>query len=484
MNTYTPLKNFLSLLFVLLSIPVFAQSGSIEDVTTSLRSDLIVEGESLWTLPDRMTNYKIPGISIAVVQDFELVGARSYGKVQADLPKQPTTETAFQAASISKLVNAVGIMKLVEAGKLDLDQDINTILTTWKLPPSLHHLDDIVTTRMLLAHTAGLSTHGFGGYKSAEGLPSAIEILDKVPGVNSTAVQVFKKPGESFKYSGGGTVITQLIIEELTGMSYTDYMQKTVLKPLGMTNSFYSVNQKGRENQLATAHWTNGKPLKGKYHYYPESAPAGLWSTPTDLSKIMIDMMLAIKGEEGRLLSPATAQAMLVPPIKGENNALGLFLRNKDGHIYFNHGGSNEGFKANFIGSTSTGNGAIIMHNGEQYDLIPEVLNAIAHTYSWPSWFGPESIISPNLVVDKSIWKSYKGHYVNKEKPKNTFDISIKKGKLQMSRGKEWNLPLIAISANKYLLKGANPSVTVEFLADGRLKVTQGEVSFFQKEKK
>jgi hypothetical protein len=192
--------------------------------------------------------------------------------------------------------------------------------------------------------------------------------------------------------------------------------------------------------------------------------------------------MLAIKGEEGRLLKPATAQAMLVPPNEGENNALGLFLQDKNDHVYFMHGGSNEGFKANFIGNIATGHGAIIMHNGEQYDLITEVLNSIALTYEWPDWFGPESSLPTDLKIDKSLWKDFKGHYVQEEKPDKSFDVSVKKGKLRISRPKAWNLELVGISTNTYLLKNANPAATVEFLADGRMKVVQGEVSYFRKE--
>ncbi|MEM9928299.1 MAG: serine hydrolase domain-containing protein, partial [Bacteroidota bacterium] len=459
-----------------------AQADQLQRATTSLRPDMIVAGEALWTLPERMQAYNVPGISIAVVQDFQLAAAKAYGRVQANLPAAPMTETTFQAASISKLVNAVGVLKLVENDQLDLDQDINELLSTWQIPNAAKYPDVAVTTRMLLAHTAGLTTHGFGGYKSPEDLPSTVEILNKAPGVNSGAVKLFKKPGGSFKYSGGGTVVTQLLIEELTGQSYEDYMQQTVLRPLGMTQSFYSVNQQGREDQLATAHWSNGKALKGKYHHYPESAPAGLWTTPSDLAKLMIDLMLTFKGETGHLLNPATAKEMLTPPNQEENNALGLFLRDKNGHLYFTHGGSNEGFKANFIGSTTEGFGAIVMHNGEQYDLIPEVLNGIAQAYAWPDWFGAQSTIDPNLKVDKAAWKGLTGKYVHEEKSDSKLEIIVKKGQLRLLRRKAFDLPLIPFAPNQYLLKGANPQVTVEFLAAGRIKVVQGEENYFRKE--
>lgn len=476
------LRYWLLLLTTSFFLPLNAQQDKLLQLEQSLRPDLITEGDALWELSDRMKNYNVPGISIAVIKDFKLAGVKVYGVKEAEKKALPTVETLFQAASISKLVNAIGIMKLVEAGQLDLDQNINEILKDWQVPASSEHPDAVITTRMLLTHSAGLSAHGFGGYKSPEGLPTTVDILNKAKGVTSDQVKIINKPGEAFKYSGGGTTITQLLIEELSGKSYPEYMQQAVLKPLGMTLSFYSVNQAGRESQLATAHFANGKPLKNKYQHYPESAAAGLWTNPTDLSKVMIDLMMAFNGKKDRLLTPEMAKAMLVPTEGSGNCALGLFLNEKNGHLYFEHGGSNEGFKANFIGSASDGFGAVIMHNGEQYDLISEVMNAVANVYEWESWFAPESTIPANITADKSLWKNYEGHYVSEKDKSNFFDVKVKKGKLIMSRPKAWSLQLVPINTNKYLLKGASPAATVEFMGNGELRVTQGELTVFKKE--
>jgi CubicO group peptidase (beta-lactamase class C family) len=475
------LRYALFILVAVFMLPLTAQD-IIEQVAQNLRTDIIREGDAPMTLSDRMKNYNVPGVSIAVVQDFKLAGVKTYGVKEAGAVAAISPETPFQSASISKLVNAIGIMKLVEAGKLDLDQNINEILKGWQIPPSSEYPDAVITVRMILTHSAGLSNHGFDGYKSPEGLPTILDILNTAKGVQANPFKIIIEPGTTFKYSGGGTLLTQLLIEEMSGKSYPEYMQEAVLQPLGMNNSFYSVNQAGREDQLATAHLANGKPLKGKYRFYPESAAAGLWSTPTDLSKVMIDLMLAFKGEEGRLLKPETAKAMLEPTAASNNCALGLFRNDKNGHLYFEHGGANEGFMANFVGSASGGYGAIVMQNGERYDLVPEVINSIASVYAWNSWFSPESTVAAGVTEEKSLWKAYEGHYTSEKDKASSFDVKVKKGKLMMSRPKAWNLPLVLVATNKYLLKGASPAVTVEFVEDGELKVTQGEVTIYWKE--
>ncbi|MEM6771379.1 MAG: serine hydrolase domain-containing protein, partial [Bacteroidota bacterium] len=231
--TSTPLPKTLLLGLLLLGSWLQAQTERFDQITQSLRGDLIEAGAPLWKLTDRMRAESTPGVSIAVVDDFELVGAKAYGLIAADGSDQVNTETRFQAASISKLVNAVGVMRLVEEGKLNLDEDINKLLTSWQIPQSPKYPNAVITPRMLLSHMAGLSAHGFGGYSAADKMPEVVDILNKAKGVNSEKVRIILKPGSKVKYSGGGTTILQLLIEDLTGQSYEAYMQEAVFQPLG-----------------------------------------------------------------------------------------------------------------------------------------------------------------------------------------------------------------------------------------------------------
>jgi len=179
-------------------------SGKLLRITENLRPDLIEEDQPLFRLSGRMKHYNTPGVSLAVVDNFKLVGTYESGRVNAQNAKAVSPETRFQAASISKTVNAIGVLRLVESGKIDLDADVNTLLKSWKIPASADFPDAVITPRMLLAHTAGLSTHGFGGYRSSEDLPSAVEVLNKADGVNSQRVKIIQEPGKAFRYSGGG----------------------------------------------------------------------------------------------------------------------------------------------------------------------------------------------------------------------------------------------------------------------------------------
>lgn len=159
---------------------------------------------------------------------------------------------------------------MVQEGKLGLDDDINNYLKTWKFPYDATSNGKKITIANLLSHKAGLSVHGFGGYEKGKDLPTTIQILDGLK--PSSAVRSIFEPSTKFQYSGGGTTISQLILENTTGEKYEDYMLKNVLIPLGMSNSSYNPPpSKDKENILATA-YENGKEVKGKYHIYPEKA--------------------------------------------------------------------------------------------------------------------------------------------------------------------------------------------------------------------
>ena len=174
-----------SLVLLLVTFFVSGQEENMRAFEQSLRPEVVFEDEPLLSLSSQMKAHNTPALSVATVEGYKVSWASAYGNYSAESDKQVTKQTAFQSASISKFVNAIGVMKLVERGLLDLDKDIHEYMKSWKIPPSDKFPNAVITTRMLLAHTAGLSTHGFGGYKSGEGLPSLIDILEKGSGVNS-----------------------------------------------------------------------------------------------------------------------------------------------------------------------------------------------------------------------------------------------------------------------------------------------------------
>ena len=269
------MKKIIPILLFLFSIApaLFAQKydESIERkiglVVRHLKSNIEVEGEPDWTLKERMKFYHVKGVSIAVIRNYKIEWARGFGWADSAERRPVTTSTLFQAGSISKSLNAVGILKLVQDGKLSLYRDINNYLKTWKFPyDSLSHGKKI-TLANLLSHTAGLTVHGFPGYEKTDPLPTLSQVLDGVKPANTDAVRSSFEPSLKAQYSGGGTTISQMLVQDVSSEPYDRFMLENVLKPMGMTNSSYSQppfieNQK----KVATGYLNDGEEVKGKYH--------------------------------------------------------------------------------------------------------------------------------------------------------------------------------------------------------------------------
>jgi CubicO group peptidase (beta-lactamase class C family) len=405
------------LLFLLLvacgTLSCYSQQRNLQDrikaVENHLAPDMIF-GDTLpqLNLQKQMEVYGINGLSIAVIKDHKLDWAKGYGWADLEEKRPVTVNTRFQAASISKSINSLALLKLVEQGKIDLDTDINKYLQSWQFPYDSLSKNKKITLANLLSHTAGLSVHGFRGYAMTEERPDVVQILDGIKPANSKPVRSLFEPGLKFQYSGGGTTITQLLLTGITGKRYEEYMQQEVLKPLGMSNSFFTQPPAVGTPELATA-YTNGKAINGKYHVYPEQAAAGLWTTPSDLAKYIIETQLAYKNKSAKILNQAYTQKRLTPYIDS-NAALGVFIVKKGDDRYFNHNGGNEGFVCTSYGSLEGGNGVVIMTNGDKFSIISEVLNSVARVYGWKDFYKPvfKSVYSPT----KDTLEKYTGNYL------------------------------------------------------------------------
>jgi CubicO group peptidase (beta-lactamase class C family) len=356
----------------------------------------------------RMQETGIQGLSIAVIRDYKIEWAKGYGWADVDEKRKVTTNTRFQAASISKSINSLGILKLVEMGKLDPEADINNYLVGWKFPYDSLSNNKKISTYNLLSHTAGLDIHGFPGYKRTNLLPSVQNILDGVSPSNTKAVRSLFEPGKRFKYSGGGTTISQLILTSITRNNYAAWMQTNVLQPLGMTNSSYE-QPPFDTTELSTGYYGNGKSVTGKYHVYPEQAAAGLWTTPIDLAKYIIECQLALEGRSKKVLSQAMMKKRLTPYIDSAA-ALGVFIENRSGQFYFNHNGGNEAFLCTSYGSMQGGNGVVIMINGENFSVVGELLNSVAIVYDWKGFYKPN--FKKNVFVPKDTLTQFVGKFL------------------------------------------------------------------------
>lgn len=355
----------------------------IQRVVNGLRPAVIVAGQAPMNLATRMSELYVPGVSIAVLHDGTIQWTRGFGSVAIGGPPV-VPDTRFQAGSISKPVSAVAALMLVQAGKLDLDADVNLVLKSWKLPANSYPDDSKVTLRRLLNHSAGISVHGFPGYAVDKPVPSLIDVLNGTPPANTAPIVVDHRPGERFQYSGGGYTIMQQLLIDLTGRPFPDLLADTVLKPFGMANSSFHQPLPAEEAQAAaTPYRGNGAPVDGGSHIYPELAAAGLWTTPTDLAHFALAMLDAWAGRKNPVLSQSTTAQMLTPGFG--DYGLSLIVKGSPPNRYFQHDGVNDGFVSVMI-AFEGGDGAVIMTNAAGGGrLAREILRSIAAEYHWPA---------------------------------------------------------------------------------------------------
>jgi CubicO group peptidase (beta-lactamase class C family) len=330
---------------------------------------------------------KVPGLSVAVIDGFKVDWAKGYGVAAPGAKSPVTVHTLFQAGSISKPVAAAGTLSLVERGKLALDENVNLRLKSWQVPDNQLTQRQKVTLRRILSHSAGLTVHGFRGYRVGRPLPTLVQVLDGKSPANSDPVRVDLEPGTRYRYSGGGVEIEQLLVVEATGQPFPQFMREAVLARIGMTESTYEQPlPPARAAFAATGTYGAGRPVPGRWHVYPEMAAAGLWTTPTDLARFAIEIALSKQSKANHVLSEGMTREMLTPQI--DDAGLGIFVGGYGNPEEFGHVGSNEGFWATLIMFADSGKGVVILANCENDEEAAEkvansLVKSIAREYGW-----------------------------------------------------------------------------------------------------
>jgi CubicO group peptidase (beta-lactamase class C family) len=373
-----------------------------------------------YTLRDRMEQYRVPGVSLAVVEGGAIAWVGAYGVVEVGTSEPVTPETLFQAASISKPVAALAALRLVEEGVLELDAPVNRYLQGWQIPENGFTAARPVTLRHLLTHTGGLTVHGFPGYAAGLPLPSVVAILNGDPPANTRPVLVDTLPGSLWRYSGGGYTILQKVLEDVTGKPFPTLLRELVLDPVGMSlTSYEQPLPPERAGCASKGHLSNGSVVGGGWHFYPEMAAAGLWTNATELARLALDLQAAWRGEAGRILSPDMARAMLTPGLGGWG--LGFTIM-EEGAPRFAHGGSNHGFKAQLVAFREEGRGVVVMTNGDQGTrLAQEIVQAVAEVYGWPVP-GPREVEVASL--SQELLARVAGHY-SVDLPGRTVPVTV-----------------------------------------------------------
>jgi CubicO group peptidase (beta-lactamase class C family) len=339
------------------------------------------------SLVDRMRLYDVPGLGVAVISSGRLDWVSGHGVRQAGSTSPVTARTSFQGGSLAKAVTAVAVMRLADERLLSLDRDVNDYLSTWKVPGN-GSWQPRVTLRQLLSHTAGATVQGFPGYPQDRPCPTLREILTGRHPANTPAVRIDRLPGTQFQYSGGGMLIVQQLLEDVLRQPFHELMNELVLVPLGMHDStFRQPLPQHRRTDAAYGHHIGGQPVSGGWYAYPESAAAGLWSTPTDLARVAIELHEAASGG-GRLLTKTAVQPALVPQAGGPAG-LGFWAEGAGEARRLAADGDTLGFTCSFLVYLKGGDGAVLMTNAARgAQLCYELFGAVAAEYGWPALRG------------------------------------------------------------------------------------------------
>ena len=361
----------------------------------------------------QMAQRHIRGLSLAIIADGKIAVARAYGVVDDSSKAPVTTSTLFQAGSISKPVSALGALHLVEAGTLSLDADVNTTLTSWKVPDNQFTSTEKVTLRRLLSHNAGLTVHGFPGYDVSARVPTVVQVLDGAPPANTAPIRVDTTPGAIWRYSGGGFTVMQQMVIDVTGQPFAKFLQKTVLEPAGMTNSSF---EQPLPNDLAArtaaGYYADGSPVRGRWHVYPEIAAAGLWTTPTDLAKWAIEVQETLAGHGHGVISPAMARQFVTEQKGG--SGLGVGVQGTGANLRFSHGGRDEGFDAFLIAGAETGDGMAIMINANDNSrMVSRIREYIERSWAFKETSPANTVPSATTAVriDRGRLRKFAGYY-------------------------------------------------------------------------
>lgn len=357
--------------------------------------NLVAGDNTTWPIAERMAKYNCPGLAVCVIHNGEVADAGGYGLTEAG-GAAVTADTVFAGASISKPLTAVLALQLVDQGKVELDAPVNRYLSQWRIPENDFTRRNPVTLRHLLSHRGGTTVHGFGNFPTDRRRPTLLEILNGQPPASQPAVVVDKLPGESVRYSGGGTQAVQLLLEETTGKAFEELAEERIFGPLGMSRStFRHPLPDALKAASAIGHDKTGAPIASRLTFTPELAAGGVYTTAPDFARFMVECRNAWLGKKNVLIGQALAQEMMQRQDRGQFG-LGWEIFGDGAKTRFGHGGSNEGYQCNTTCLLEEGAGAVVLTNALLGILLyTEVINGVARAYGWKNYFKAPKVIVP-----------------------------------------------------------------------------------------
>ena len=416
-------------------------AAKIHRVENGLLPSAVIKGQPLprMRLIDRMKYHKIPGVGIAVINNYKIEWARGYGVREAGTNEVVTADTLFQAGSVSKVITAVATMQLVQQGKLTLDEDVNKKLISWKVPENEFTKNEKVTIRRILTHTAGLTASSSGDYTVGGEIPTLLQILDGVEPATTPPIRVVFVPGNKQFYSSSGFFVLQQLLADVTGKPFPRLMEEMIFRPMKMGSStFEQPLPQTLQLKAASGHYPGDKVVEGKWHVKPEMAAAGLWTTASDLARFVVEIQKSKAGKSDKILSKESMNRMLTSEqklISGgegvlvEERGLGFELKRGNNFVRFSHGGRTTGYNCQIIGFDN-GQGVVVMTNGYNQGLVREIVRGVAQEYGWAEYLPKDRTV---ISLEPRLLEVYVGEYEFPEGRNPRISVvSIKDGKLYL----------------------------------------------------
>ncbi|MFP2925524.1 serine hydrolase domain-containing protein [Pyxidicoccus sp. 3LG] len=440
-----------------------------------LRPSTLEVGQPLpaWSLKERMAHHHVPGVAIAIIKDGKVVQAAGFGVREAGTQDAVDADTLFSVGSVSKMVAAATTLRQVAAGKLELDRDVNTYLTSWRVPRAPTFAHDTLTLRMLLSHTSGLTVWGFEDFQPGEKLPSILQTLDGVKPAKNEPVRIDFEPGTRMRYSGGGITVEQLVLEDSTRKPLEALARAEVFQPIGMRRSTFVNPLPPKPGNIAKAHDKNGAraALPRGWEAFPEQAASGLWTSANDLGAFVAALIGSYQGKSPFLPRPLAIQMMteVSPSLHG----LGPRLEGEGQTRIFHHAGTNDSYRAWMEGYLESGDGMVILTNGTGgsmlrmeirnalSDALGRGINPLVRTVPLPPavMSGYTGTYRLDTSVPNALAGNLAGHFES-----DTLDVRIADGRMTMSEARGQPMTLQPLTPARFIGPGDFGQVRCEFL--------------------
>jgi CubicO group peptidase (beta-lactamase class C family) len=444
-----------------------ALEARIERVASGLAQRHPMVGEAPATIAERMEFFGVPGVAVAVIQDFEVQWSRGYGTAGSDGEARPmTADTPMQAGSISPSVAATIALQLVDAGELSLDAPVGELLTGWTLPDNGLTAEQPVTLRRLLSHAAGLPGSIATGYPPASPLPTLAQVASGEVPARTAPIEVVLPPGTQAIFSAGGYVLVQQIVEEHAGRPFAEVARERLLSPLGMADStFEQPPPAAFLERSAVGHRVDGSALGEGYRLYPEQAAGGLWTTAADLARFSAALQRSIQGRDATLLSQTSAQALATDQLGQTGFGFDITIHGKS--VYLRQVGFAAGFQGLIVLHRDSGYGAVVLANSNNAGrLAEEIVRAVAREYAWDSYLNPEVEWTP--LAARQL-EAYVGRY--QVAPDRVLRVELA-GDHLMAYDSAMALPdpLFPVGDHRFYRQFLNAMIDFELGEDGRAR--------------